>query len=68
MLIKKMYGLHNWYYEKEELIPESHFDGKDTVVVRYLILHEDVTDINAYDVPYIADTLEEAEIELGYSL
>lgn len=68
MLIKKMFGLHNWFYEKEELIPESHFDGKDTVIERYLILHEDVTDIDAYDVPYIAKTLAEAEEELKYSL
>ncbi|WP_045520645.1 hypothetical protein [Neobacillus niacini] len=68
MLIKKMYGLHNWFYEKEELIPESHFDGKDTVIERYLILHEDVTDIDAFNVPYIAKTLAEAEEELKYCL
>jgi hypothetical protein len=63
-----MYGLHNWFYEKEEHIPETHFDGKDTVIVRYLILHEDVPNIDAYDVPYIAKTLTEAEEELKYSL
>ncbi|MGG0186965.1 hypothetical protein [Bacillus rhizoplanae] len=68
MLIKKMYGLHNWFYEKEELIPDSHFDGKDTVIERYLILHEDVTDIDAYAVPYIAKTLADAEEELQHSL
>lgn len=68
MLIKKMYGLHNWFYEKEELIPESHFDGKDTVIERYLILHEDVAEIDAYEVPYIAKTLDEAKEELKHSL
>ncbi len=62
-----MYGIHNWFYEKKELIPEEHFDGKDELIERYVILHEYVPDINAYDVPYVAKTIEEAEEELRHS-
>lgn len=67
MIIKKMYMLHNWFYEKKELVPPEHFDGKDELTERYVLLHEDVKDINAYEVPYSAKTLEEAEAELKYS-
>jgi hypothetical protein len=71
MIIKKMYEIHNWFYESKELIPEFSFDGKDVVKEKYVLLHDedkDLKDINAYDVPYFGDTLAEVEQELKYSL
>ncbi|MGM0924039.1 MAG: hypothetical protein ACQEWW_23010 [Bacillota bacterium] len=67
MIIKKMYLIHNWFYEKKELVPSEHYDGKDELTERYVLLHEDVQDINAYEVPYVAKTLKEAQEELKYS-
>lgn len=59
-----MYLLHNWFYEKKELIPADHFDGKDTILERYVLLEEDVKEINAYEVAFFTKTLEEAQDEL----